>query len=104
MAGARPSPACSWNPVNGLPCGAASPLPLTPLWLTTNFRATGTLIEWANQVFENTVMSGGTAGAQFHRAEPRPGAPEGPAPHLALFTGETELAARELEARWLAGK
>ncbi|MFA4902904.1 MAG: UvrD-helicase domain-containing protein [Desulfobaccales bacterium] len=87
---------------NGLPCGAASPLPLTPLWLTTNFRATGTLIEWANQVFEGTVMSGGTAGAQFHRAEPRPGAPEGPAPHLALFTGETDLAARELEARWLA--
>lgn len=88
----------------GLPCGAASPLPLTPLWLTTNFRATGTLIEWANQVFEDTVMAGGTAGAQFHRAEPRPGAPVGPAPHLALFSGETELAARELEARWLAGQ
>jgi ATP-dependent helicase/nuclease subunit A len=86
----------------GLPCGGAAPLSLTPLWLTTNFRATGTLIEWANQVFEGTVMSGGTAGAQFHRAEPRPGAPEGPSPHLALFTGETELAARELEARWLA--
>jgi ATP-dependent helicase/nuclease subunit A len=87
---------------NGLPCGAASPLPLTPLWLTTNFRATGTLIEWTNQVFEGTVMSGGTAGSQFHRAEPRPGAPKGPAPRLALFTGETDLAARELEARWLA--
>jgi ATP-dependent helicase/nuclease subunit A len=87
---------------NGLPCSAGAPLPLTPLWLTTNFRATGTLIEWANQVFEDTVMSGGTAGARFHRAEPRPEAPEGPAPRLALFTGETELAARESEARWLA--
>jgi ATP-dependent helicase/nuclease subunit A len=87
---------------NGLPCGSASPLPLTPLWLTTNFRATGTLIDWVNQVFEGTVMSGGTAGARFHRAEPRPGAPKGPAPYLALFTGETDLAARELEARWLA--
>jgi ATP-dependent helicase/nuclease subunit A len=86
----------------GLPCGAAPRLPLTPLWLTTNFRATGTLIEWGNQVFEDTVMSGGTAGAKFHRAEPRPGAPEGPAPYLALCTGETEQAARELEARWLA--
>jgi ATP-dependent helicase/nuclease subunit A len=86
----------------GLPCGPAAPLPLTPLWLTTNFRATGTLIEWANQVFEGTVMSGGTAGARFHRAEPRPGAPEGPAPHLALFTAESNPAARELEARWLA--
>jgi ATP-dependent helicase/nuclease subunit A len=87
---------------NGLQCGATTPLPLTPLTLTTNFRATGTLIEWANQVFEDTIMSGGTAGAKFHRAEPRPGAPEGPAPYLGLFTGETDLAARELEARWLA--
>jgi ATP-dependent helicase/nuclease subunit A len=89
---------------NGLPCGAAAPLPLTPLWLTTNFRATGTLIEWANQVFGDTVMASGTAGASFHRAEPRPGAAGGPNPHLALFSGETEAAARELEARWLAGQ
>ncbi len=87
---------------NGLPCGANAPLPLTPLWLTTNFRATGTLIGWANQVFEATIMSAGVAGAKFHRAEPRPGAPEGPVPQLALFTGETDPAARELEARWLA--
>ena len=87
---------------NGLPCGAAPPLPLTPLWLTTNFRATRTLIDWANQVFEDTVMAGGTAGARFHRAEPRPGAVAGPAPHLALFAGENDLAARWLEARWLA--
>jgi ATP-dependent helicase/nuclease subunit A len=86
----------------GLPCGPAAPLPLTPLWLTTNFRASRTLIAWANQVFEDTIMRTGTAGARFHRAESRPGAPEGPAPHLALFTGESDLAARELEARWLA--
>jgi ATP-dependent helicase/nuclease subunit A len=86
----------------GLPCGPAAPLPLTPLWLTTNFRASRTLIQWANQVFEDTIMSSGTAGARFHRAEPRPRAPEGPAPHLALFTGESDSAARELEARWLA--
>jgi ATP-dependent helicase/nuclease subunit A len=86
----------------GLPCGGAEPLPLTPLKLTTNFRATRTLITWANEVFESTVMQSGTAGARFHRAEPRPGAPEGPAPYLALFTGDSDLAARELEARWLA--
>jgi len=86
----------------GLPCGGAEPLPLTPLSLTTNFRATRTLITWANEVFESTVMKRGAAGARFHRAEPRPGAPEGPAPYLALFAGESDPAARGLEARWLA--
>ena len=86
----------------GLPCGAAKPLPLTPLWLTTNFRATRTLIAWANDLFEATVMRAGTAGARFHRAEPRPGAPEGPAPYLALFANADGLPAREQEARWLA--
>jgi ATP-dependent exoDNAse (exonuclease V) beta subunit len=87
---------------NGLPCGGSAPLPLTPLTLTTNFRATRTLIGWANEVFGNTVMKRGAAGAIFHRAESRPGAVEGPAPYLALFSGESEPAARELEARWLA--
>jgi ATP-dependent helicase/nuclease subunit A len=86
----------------GLPCGGGPPLPLTPLWLTTNFRATRTLIDWANQVFEASIMAGGAAGARFHRAAPRPGAVAGPPPHLALFTGENDLAARGLEARWLA--
>jgi ATP-dependent helicase/nuclease subunit A len=89
---------------HGLPCGGSASLPLTPLWLTTNFRSTRTLIDWANQVFEGTVMSYGTAGARFHLAQSRPGAMVGPVPHLALFNGETELAARELEARWLAGQ
>jgi ATP-dependent helicase/nuclease subunit A len=87
---------------NGLPCGGPEPLPLTPLTLTTNFRATRTLITWANEAFGDTVMKGGAAGARFHRAEPRPGATEGPAPYLALFSGDNDLAARELEARWLA--
>ena len=41
---------------NGLPCGGSAPLPLTPLTLTTNFRATRTLITWANEVFGATVM------------------------------------------------
>jgi ATP-dependent exoDNAse (exonuclease V) beta subunit len=86
----------------GLPCGGAAPLPLTPLSLTTNFRATRTLITWANQVFGDTAMKSGAAGARFQGAEPRPGAPEGPAPGLALFAGDSDLAAREMEARWLA--
>jgi len=86
----------------GLPCGGHEPLPLTPLSLTTNFRATRTLITWANEVFGSTVMKSGAAGARFHRAESRPGAPEGPAPYLALFAGESDPAARGLEARWLA--
>ena len=87
---------------NGLPCGGSAPLPLTPLTLTTNFRATRTLITWANEVFGATVMKRGAAGAMFHRAESRPGATAGPAPALTLFAGESDLAARELEARWLA--
>jgi ATP-dependent exoDNAse (exonuclease V) beta subunit len=86
----------------GLPCGGAEPLPLTPLSLTTNFRATRTLIAWANEVFGTTVMRAGAAGALFHRAASRPGAPEGPAPSLTLFAGESDLAARDLEASWLA--
>ena len=86
----------------GLPCGGAEPLPLTPLKLTTNFRATRTLITWANEVFGGAVMKSGAAGARFHRAESRPGAPEGPVPYLALFAGDSDQAARELEARWLA--
>jgi ATP-dependent helicase/nuclease subunit A len=87
---------------NGLPCGGSTPLPLTPLTLTTNFRATRTLITWANEVFGATVMQGGAAGAMFHRAESHPGATEGPAPSLTLFAGDSEPSARELEARWLA--
>jgi ATP-dependent exoDNAse (exonuclease V) beta subunit len=86
----------------GLPCGGPAPLPLTPLTLTTNFRATRTLITWANEVFGATVMQRGAAGALFHRAEPRPGATEGPAPSLTLFAGDSDQTARELEARWLA--
>jgi ATP-dependent exoDNAse (exonuclease V) beta subunit len=87
---------------NGLPCGGSEPLPLTPLTLTTNFRATRTLITWANEVFGDTVMKGGAAGARFHRAESRPGATEGPAPSHTLFADDSEPSARELEARWLA--
>ena len=63
---------------NGLPCGGSEPLPLRSLSLTTNFRATRTLINWANEVFESTVMKSGAAGAMFHRAESRPGAPGDP--------------------------
>lgn len=86
----------------GLPCASGEPLPLASLMLTTNFRATRTLISWANEVFGATIMSAGVAGAAFHRATPRPLAPEGPAPHLAVFSGDDNPGARQLEARWLA--
>lgn len=88
----------------GLPCSPDGPFPLNGLLLTTNFRATRTLIAWANQVFGDTVMASpeGPEGVGFHAADPRPGAPAGEAPHLALFTGEDDQAARRAEARWLA--
>ena len=38
----------------------------------------------------------------FNQADPRPGAPEGPVPELALFAGSENLSSREAEARWLA--
>ncbi len=86
----------------GLPCGGAEPLPLTPLTLTTNFRATRTLITWANEVFGATVM---------HTRRRRGHVPSGRAPPRgaggtrplsgAVYRG-ADLAARELEARWLA--
>jgi ATP-dependent helicase/nuclease subunit A len=87
----------------GLPCPEAAATPLTPLLLTVNFRATATLIAWANQVFGDTVLGAATEGEiEFHAADPGPGATAGPAPQLALFEADDALAAREQEARWLA--
>ncbi len=83
----------------GLPCPAAG-FPLEPLRLTTNFRATRTLIDWANAVFGDVLA--GVPDLSFHAADPGPGAPEGPAPRLACFTASEPLSAREAEARWLA--
>ena len=68
--------------------------------LTTNFRATRTLIDWANLVFADVLAD--IPGLSFHAADPRPEAPEGPAPRLALFADGETLSARETEARWLA--
>jgi ATP-dependent helicase/nuclease subunit A len=86
-----------------LPCPEAAGVSLTPLLLTTNFRASRTLIAWANQVFGDTVM-GPTVGGEidFHAADPGPGAAAGPDPHLALFAGGDDPSARRHEARWLA--
>ncbi len=90
----------------GLPCSAAAPFPLKGLLLTTNFRATRTLIAWANKVFGETVMAGAPTPEEvgFHAADPRPNAPEGESPFLALFAGDDDRAARGAEARWLAGQ
>ena len=83
----------------GLPCPEGR-FPLESLLLTTNFRATRTLIDWANDVFANVLA--GVPGLSFNQADPRPGAPEGPSPKLALFAGDENLSSREAEARWLA--
>ena len=69
----------------GLPCPEGR-FPLESLLLTTNFRATRTLIDWANGVFADVLA--GVPGLSFNHADPRPGAPEGPTPKLALFAGE----------------
>ncbi len=88
---------------NGLPCGGSEPLPLTPLTLTTNFRATRTLITWANEVFGATVMKGGAAGADVPSGRVPPRGRRRDPPRLwRCLAGDSDLAARELEARWLA--
>ncbi|MGD0827785.1 MAG: UvrD-helicase domain-containing protein [Desulfobaccales bacterium] len=83
----------------GLPCPEGR-FPLESLLLTTNFRATRTLIDWANDVFASVLA--GVPGLSFHASHPRPGALEGPSPKLALFAGGENLSSRESEARWLA--
>ena len=83
----------------GLPCPEGR-FPLESLLLTTNFRATRTLIDWANGVFANVLA--GVPGLSFQPSRPPPRGSEGPSPKLALFTGGENLSSREAEARWLA--
>lgn len=88
----------------GLTCEAGRTLPLAPLRLTTNFRATPALIAWINLVFGKTVMADPhlTGGLTFEPADPGPGMQGGEAPCLALFTGDNSEEARTREANWLA--
>jgi ATP-dependent helicase/nuclease subunit A len=88
----------------GLTCEEGRTLPLTPLSLTTNFRATPALITWVNRVFGGTVMADPrmSGGLKFAKAYPGPAAEGGEAPCLALFAGEDSYEARTREARWLA--
>jgi ATP-dependent exoDNAse (exonuclease V) beta subunit len=83
----------------GLPCPEER-FPLDSLLLTTNFRATRTLIDWANAVFTDVLDRVPSLG--FHAADPSPGATDGPVPKLALFPGSEQLSPREAEAGWLA--
>ncbi len=88
----------------GLSCRAGR-FPLKPLQLTTNFRASRTLIQWANAVFSDVLAKEKVSDLSFHAAAASPGAPEGAPPLLALFAGRGNLPAqeaREAEARWLA--
>jgi ATP-dependent exoDNAse (exonuclease V) beta subunit len=88
----------------GLTCEGGRTLPLTPLSLTTNFRATPTLITWVNRVVGGTVMADPrlTGGLRFENAYPPPAREGGAAPCLALFAHEDQDEARTREARWLA--
>ena len=87
----------------GLTCGGRRVLPLTPLSLTTNFRATPALITWVNRVAGGTVMADPklSGGLVFAPAYPAPGREGGEAPCLALFSHEDTGEARAQEARWL---
>ncbi len=88
----------------GLTCEGRRTLPLDPLSLTTNFRATPTLITWVNRVFGDTVMADPqlTGGLDFAPADPVPAKKDGAAPFLALFAHEDRSEARHQEAHWLA--
>ena len=88
----------------GLTCEGRKTLPLTPLSLTTNFRATPALITWVNRVVGGTVMSDSrlAGGLKFEEANPAPDREGGQAPWLALFAHEDRDEARGREARWLA--
>ncbi|MEW6387826.1 MAG: UvrD-helicase domain-containing protein [Thermodesulfobacteriota bacterium] len=92
----------------GLNCGAAGTFPLEPFRLSTNFRASRTLIAWVNQVFGQAILADpeAQAGVEFHPAAPAPVALSGEKPRLALFSyaGNQGTAAREAEARWLAAQ
>jgi ATP-dependent exoDNAse (exonuclease V) beta subunit len=90
----------------GLTCEGGRTLPLAPLSLTTNFRATPTLITWVNRVFGGTVMADPqmSGGLKFEKAFPGPAAKGGEAPCLALFADGDRDEARTREARWLADR
>jgi ATP-dependent exoDNAse (exonuclease V) beta subunit len=90
----------------GLKCEGGRILPLTPLSLTTNFRATATLITWVNEIFGGTIMAAarGKEGLIFEAACPPPENTGGETPLMALFAGEDRQEARLQEARWLAFK
>jgi ATP-dependent helicase/nuclease subunit A len=90
---------------SGIPLSGHGVLPLSIHTLKTNFRSSGRLIAWTNELFGKTVM-----------ADPRPEAdevsfsPSAPAGKkddrsllsLNLFADEDNERAREKEAKWLA--
>jgi ATP-dependent helicase/nuclease subunit A len=84
-----------------LPCPEAPPF--TTLALSTNFRASRALIQWANAVFGQSIMADrDVCGVEFRAAAAAPGAEAGEIPYLALFPGQDRQTNRSLEAAWLA--
>jgi ATP-dependent helicase/nuclease subunit A len=87
---------------HGLHCDSGAAFPLTPLCLTTNFRASRTLITWVNRVFANVMEFGRDPDRlAFQAAVPAPAASKGDSPRLALFVNGDKNAGREAEAHWL---
>jgi ATP-dependent exoDNAse (exonuclease V) beta subunit len=95
----------------GLPVEGGGKISFEPLVLDTNFRSQPHLIEWCNEVFENTVMARPKAEfdeVPFSPARLSPGTTvlSDPAPiELALFMEwPCRESARAREAQWLAGR
>ena len=95
----------------GLPVDAFHRVPVESLVLRTNFRSRGTLIEWCNEVFSETVMSDPRPDLDevpFTSAVCSPGNDPG-AEHqpieLALFGAIPDArTARQREAAWIASR
>jgi ATP-dependent exoDNAse (exonuclease V) beta subunit len=92
---------------SGIPIPGGELLPLDAHRLKTNFRSAKELIEWANNLFGETVMKEPDADADevpFGPSETAVGKESGGAISLSLFADSDIEKAKDNEAAWLAGK
>jgi len=90
----------------GIPLPSGGTLPLSHLTLTTNFRSTGKLIRWTNDIFSSTVMANPDTDVDevfYHPACPVDDAPDGDDISLTVFAKDTKSEAVSQEAQWIAG-
>ena len=89
----------------GIPLPSGGFLPLSHHTLTTNFRSTGKLIRWTNDLFGSSIMSNPDTDVDevsYHPARPVDGTPDGDDISLAIFAHETKSEAVSREAQWIA--